>query len=176
MLLPASPMPYLITHPLPTPGILGKQPELPKKTFSHLSHTASAALPLPKLKCGGTEGRSQYKVQLEKADLFSIPFQGSKHSMVRVYSQYLHSPICSLLLHSQCLQRPREPGQVCSQSCARGLWSHQQHQTLSPSTVWACLCHPNPCTGLLSPSCHKSWQQLQEDTRCGTAGVPCRVS
>lgn len=64
-------------------------------------------------------------------------------------------------------------GQVCSQSCARGLWPHQQHQT--PSPAW-CLCHPNLCTGLLSPSCHKSWQQLQQDTRCGTAGVPCRVS
>lgn len=149
-------MGYLTTHPLPTPGNLGKQPELPKKPLSCPLHAASAVLPLPKMKCGGYRRKEPVQSTAgEGRDLFSIPFQGSKHSTVHVYSPYLHSPICSLLLHSQCLQTPRELGQVCSpQLCARGLWSHhraQQHQTLSPARRGPGCATPTPWTALMSP-------------------------
>lgn len=98
-------MGYLTTHPLPTHGSLGKQPELPKKTLSCPLHAANAVLPLPKMKCGGYRRKEPVQSPAgESRELFSIPSQGSKHSTVHVYSPVSPLP---LLLHSQCLQKHR---------------------------------------------------------------------
>lgn len=115
-------MGYLSTHPLPSPGNLGKQPDLPKKSLSHLLHTASADLPLPKMKCGGYRRKEQVQSTAAESRFIFHPFprQQTLHSPCLLPV----SPLPHLLLAPPLpvfAERLREPGQLCSpELCARG--------------------------------------------------------
>lgn len=119
----ASPMGYLTTHPLPTPGSLGKQPELPQKIIKktpfpspphsqHHSPPAQDEVWGAQKKGAGTKyswgGQRFIFHPLERAEVYFPSLSKAANTPLFMFTPSICTPpFCSLLLHSQCLQRPR---------------------------------------------------------------------
>lgn len=158
------------SHPREPREAARTSPKIKKKTFSHLLHTASTTLPLPKMKCGGHRKKEWVQSTAgEDRGLFSIPWRGQRfifHPFPR--QQTLHCscllPVSALPLFAPCsctLSVCRDPGQVLQpRTLCQGLVVPPQ----SPAR-----CEPAQA---VSPSCPQSWQQPQQDTRLGDSREP----
>lgn len=89
---------------------------------------------------------------LERAKVYFPPLSKAANTPLFMFTPSICTPpFCSLLLHSQCLQRPRAGFAVPG-----GLWCHQspQHGVSQPR-----LCHPAVPRAGSSPSRTRGWGQ-----------------